>query len=320
MWFKRAPKNRHLGREFVLDVKLRSSQVRARRARMVAVALGGLFAAVACVLLAWRATEWTLNVLLYENKVFAIKELDVQTDGVIARDQLRRWSGVRPGQNLFALDLESIRRNLLLVPAIQSVSLEKIFPHTLRLRVLEREPLARLSIAMPRANGGVELVPFFLDADGYAMVPLTSSQCTPGAPACPTDQLPLIVGVTANEVQPGRCLDSPQVRSALQFLQVFQRSPMSSVEEIKKIDVASPEVLLVKTALGSDITFGLADPDRQILRWQAIFEHGQGIKKAIATLDLAVSDSIPLTWAETGAVTQVSVKLTKPLRNKKKHV
>ena len=46
MWFKRKPKNRRLGREQVLDVKLRSSQVRAARMRMFALSLGGVFAAV----------------------------------------------------------------------------------------------------------------------------------------------------------------------------------------------------------------------------------------------------------------------------------
>ena len=51
MWNKRASKNRRLGREFVLDVKLRSSQVRAKRFRMAAVALGSIFAAVAAVFL-----------------------------------------------------------------------------------------------------------------------------------------------------------------------------------------------------------------------------------------------------------------------------
>jgi hypothetical protein len=31
--------------------------------------------------------------------------MDVQTDGVIAPEQLRRWTGVKLGANLIALDL-----------------------------------------------------------------------------------------------------------------------------------------------------------------------------------------------------------------------
>src|SRR5262249_49497146 len=152
-----------------------------RRARTAAIALGGLFTAMAVVYVTWRASEWALNVLLYNNKAFAVLEIDAQSDGIIAPDQLRRWSGVRIGQNLFAIDLAEVRRNLELVSLVRSVSLEKVLPHCLRLRVVEREPLAQLSIARPRPGGGVEWASFFLDADGYVILPLNPSQCAAGS-------------------------------------------------------------------------------------------------------------------------------------------
>ena len=46
MWPKRKPKNRRLGRDQVLEVKLRSSQVRAARMRFAALGFGALFATV----------------------------------------------------------------------------------------------------------------------------------------------------------------------------------------------------------------------------------------------------------------------------------
>jgi POTRA domain, FtsQ-type len=320
MWFKRTPKNRRLGREFVLDVKLRSSQVRAARVRMAALALGAVFAGVAGLFLAWRATEWALSALLYENKAFAIQQIDVQTDGVIALDQLRRWTGVPLGQNLLALDLVGVRRNLELVSLIQSVSLEKVLPHILRVRVIEREPLAQLSIPRPRPNGGLEMAPFYLDADGYVILPLSPAQCSPGSLNPTNDQLPVIVGLNSNEVQPGRRLESAQARAALQLVVSFDRSSMQALADIKKIDVSAPEVLSVKTGQGGDITFGVASLDQQLRRWQAIFEAGQKSNKAIATLDLAVSNNIPASWLEASAVAQVSARSPKPPRNRKKHV
>jgi len=77
---------------------------------------------------------------------------------------------------------------------------------------------------------------------------------------------------------------------------------------------------MVKTSQGSEITFGPTDFDQQLLRWQTIFEKAQSMNKAIATLDLAVSNSIPATWLEASAVPSVSVKAAKPFRNRKKHV
>jgi cell division septal protein FtsQ len=320
MWFKRASKNRRLGREFVLDVKLRSSQVRAKRMRMTAVVLGSVFAAMAGLYLVWQASGWALNVLLYDNKAFAIQRIDVQSDGMIAPDQLRRWTGVRLGQNLFALDLAGVGRNLKLVSMIQSVSLEKVLPHTLRLRVIEREPLAQLNRATPRVGGGFEIVAFYLDPDAYVLLPLSPSQCAAAAPAPAGDQLPVIVGLNANEVQPGRRLESPQVHAALELIQAFDRSSMQGMAEIKKIDISMPEVLLVKTAQGSEITFGLRDLDQQLRRWQAIFDAGLRVNKAIASLDLAVSNNIPASWVETNALAEVLAKSPKPVRPRKKHV
>jgi cell division septal protein FtsQ len=320
MWFKRASKNRRLGREFVLDVRLRSSQVRAARARMAAIALGAVFAGVAGLYLAWRASDLALNALLYDNNAFSVQEIDVQTDGVIALDQLRRWTGVQIGQNLFALDLVGVRRNLELVSLIQSASLEKVLPHTLRLRVIEREPLAQLSIPRPRSNGSFEMVAFNLDADGYVILPLNPSQCAVPSSNRSTDQLPGILGLNPNEVRPGRRVESSSARAALQLILAFERSSMEGLADIKTIDVSEPDVLVVKTGQGGEITFGLADLDQQLRRWQAVFEAGQKLNKAIAALDLAVSNNIPVGWLEASTLPPVSVKLPKPLRSRKKHV
>jgi len=320
MWFKRTQKNRRLGREYVLDVKLRSSQVRAARVRLVALALGSVFAGIAGLYLVWRASEWTLNALLYQNGAFAIQQIDIQTDGVIALDQLRRWTAVQPGQNLFALDLSAVRRNLELVSLIQSVSLEKVLPHTLRIRVTEREPLAQLNIARPRPGGGIDLVPFYLDADAFVISPLSPAQCAPLLAPQLNDQLPVITGANANDVRPGRCLDSAPARAALRLLAAFERSSLQGLVELKRIDISQPDVLMVRTGQGSEITFGLADLDQQLLRWQAIYDAGQKSGKAIASLDLAVSNNIPATWLEASAVPQPPARQPKPLRNRKRHV
>src|SRR5437762_7705447 len=109
MWFSQKQKNRRAGRAHdVLDVKLRSSQVRATRTRLLAVTFGVLFGATFGVYVLWRTGAWALDRLVYENKSFAIQRIDIQTDGIISEEQLRRWSGVRSGENLLALDLARV--------------------------------------------------------------------------------------------------------------------------------------------------------------------------------------------------------------------
>ena len=319
MWFKRKPKNRRLGREYVLDVKLRSSQVRAARTRMAAVSLGAVFAAVFGLYLAYRGGEWLLNRLVYENKAFAIEEIDLQTDGVIPVDQLRRWSGVKPEVNLLALDLGRVKRDLEMVPLVRSVSVERVLPRTLRIRVTEREPIAQANALRPRASGSVETSVYQLDADGWVILPLESrNRATSGSQS--DDPLPLVRGINPNTLQPGRRLMAPQVRAALQFLVAFEQSPMAGLVDLKQVDVSSPEVVVVTTGQGSEVTFGLTDFEQHLRRWHALFEAGRKAGNAIGTLDLAVTNNVPLRWLEASAVQAAVPKLSKPSRSKKKHV
>ena len=319
MWFKRRPKNRRLGREQVLEVRLRSSQVRAARTRLAALTLGTAFAAAFGLYLLYRTGAWALDELVYENQAFALQDLDVQTDGVISVDQLRRWAGVRLEENLLALDLARVKRDLELIPLIQSVSVERILPHNLRIRVAEREPIAQVNLPRPRPNDTPELAVCQLDAEGWVMLPLDPRQrATPLSQ--PPDPLPVLGGPEASQVQPGRRMTAPQVQAALQLILAFEQSPMAGLVDLKRIEVSSPEVLVVTTGQGSEVTFALTDLDQQLRRWHTIFNEGRKTTNAIATLDLAVTNNIPLRWLEASALPLATPKSPKPLRLRKKHV
>jgi len=77
-----------------------------------------------------------MDYFVYSNKAFAIHEINIQTDGVLSTEQLGRWSGVKREQNLFALDLARVKRDLELIPSVASVSVERVLPHTLRIRAI----------------------------------------------------------------------------------------------------------------------------------------------------------------------------------------
>jgi cell division septal protein FtsQ len=298
MWFRRQQKNRRLSRRHVLDVKLRSSQVRATRMRLGAVALAVTFGTVFGLYLFWRAGEWALNEFVYENSEFAIRHIDAQTDGVIAPDELRRWSGVRLGKNLMALDLGSVKRNLELVSTIGSVSVERVLPGTLRIRVTERQPVAQVDVPRSGPGGGIAVMVFQLDADGYVMQPLDPRQCVISL-AHIQNQLPVIAGLNVYRLEPGQRIESPQALAALQMLAAFNRSAMAGSANLRRIDVSSPNVVVATTGQGAEITFGLDNLEQQLQRWREIYDFGQRMSKAIASLDLAVSNNVPVRWMET---------------------
>jgi len=302
MWFKRAQKNRRLRRGRLLDVKLRSDQVRASRARLAAFAICVLAGTVFGLYLFWRSGEWALDKFVYENSEFAIQSVEVQTDGVIAPEQLRRWSGVKPGANLIALDLAAVKRNLELVPMVDSVSIERVLPRTLKIRVAERQPVAQVNMPRTDGNNGIAISVLQLDADGFVMQPLDPrSRLVPLALL--SAQLPEITGLNAYQLQPGRRVELPQAQAALKLISAFQHSPMAGLVELWRIDVSQPGVVVATTGQGGEITFGLENLEQQLGRWRAVYDYGKRMNKGdIATLDLAEANNNPVRWMVAGGV------------------
>jgi hypothetical protein len=121
-------------------------------------------------------------------------------------------------------------------------------------------------------------------------------------------------------VQAGRRVAVPQVQAALQLLTSFGQSPMEGLVDLKRIDLSAGDVLIATTGQGTEVVFGLADFERQLRRWHAIFDSGQRMNKAIASVDLAVSNNVPVRWMEASAVAPAPTKSAKPPRNRKRHV
>jgi cell division protein FtsQ len=320
MWFKHKPKNRRLHRTAVLEVKLRSDQVRATRVRLVLLSCLVLAGTVGGLYLLWRVGEVALDAFVYDNADFAIQQVDVQTTGEIAPDQLRRWAGVKPGANLIGLDLAAVKRNLELQPLIESVSVERVLPRTLKIRVTERQPIAQVNV--PRADGadGVAVSVFQLAADGVVMLPLDPRMCV-----VPLEQvnseLPVITGMNAFQLRVGRRVELPVVQAALQLLVAFDQSPMAGLVDLRRVDVSGTGVLVVTTGQGGEITFGLDNLALQLRRWRQIYDLGVRQQKTIAVADLAVANNVPVRWTMASAApAPVAPKSVKPFKNRKKNV
>ncbi len=320
-WLKFKPRNRRTReREYLLDVKLRTRQTRAARTRGMAMAVTGLLVVGAVVFLGWRGAQWLLARLIYENQAFAIEVIDVRTDGVIAPETLRRWAMVKRGQNLFALDLTRVKRDLELRPAIDFVAVERILPHTLKISVNEREPVAQTYVLEARAGGAPQPVIYDFDQAGFVMRPLDARwRSFPD----PTNQvLPQLEGISAIDVQPGRQAESRQIRAALGLLCELERSPMAGMADLREISVATPEILEATTSQGARVTFSMDHFDVQLRRWRQIYDQYQKWGKTIVSLDLSVSNNLPVRWAALGPApaTAPPVKIAKPSHSKKKNV
>ena len=319
MWFKHSRRNRRLGPGHVLDVKLRSDQVRATRTRFAVVAITVGVGTVFVLYVMWRLADWGLDKFVYENPAFAIGQVDIQTDGIIAPEQLRRWSGVKPGVNLIALDVAAVKRNLELVSTIDSVSIERVLPRTLKIRVTERQPLAQVNLLRSLPSGEVAVAVFQLDVDGYVMQPLD-----PRLSVVPVTQmnyeLPSLTGLSLFQLQPGHRLESSQALAALRLISAFDHSPMAGLVDLQCVDVSAPGVILATTGQGGAVTFALDHLDVQLRRWRQVYDWGNRAGKTIASLDLAVGNNVPVKWSLSAVPPVASPRTVNPQHLRRRNV
>jgi hypothetical protein len=198
------------------------------------------------------------------------------------------------------------------------VAVERALPHTLRLTVNEREPVAQTIVTLVRPRGVLDQAVYDFDEEGYVMRPLDPRWRS--APPDVNERLPILVGVPPTEPRPGKQVSSPQIRAALALVCEFDHSPMTGMVEIERIDVSTPEILKVITTQKAEITFSLSQFDMQLRRWRLISDRFGNWGKAIATLDLSISNNLPVHWVAAGAVPPVIPRVLKPLRPKRKHV
>lgn len=297
MWFKHSSRNRRLSPGQKLDVKLRSDQLRAARTRYAATAVTVGVGTVFGLYVLWCLGNWGLDKFIYENPSFAIEQVDIQTDGVMSTEQLRRWSGVSPGANLIALDLAAVKRNLELVSTVDTVSIERILPRTLIIRITERRPVAQVNVLRSLPTGDMMVSVFQLDVNGYVMQPVD-----PHLSYLSLDQLkspyPAIAGLNPCELQPGHRLKSAQGLAALRLIGTFGHSPMAGLVDLQSVDVSAPGVLVATSIAGGEVTFATDRLDQQLRRWRQVFDWGRGAGKTIASMDLAVSNNVPVKWNE----------------------
>ena len=320
MLFRRQTKKRQsIEREELLNVRPSPEQAHAGRMRLVTIGLSVAFLVALVWFVCWKGGSYTLNHCVYNSPAFSIRQIDVQTDGVLSAESIRNWAAVRSGENLLVLDLMRLKRDLESQPWIKTVAIERLLPHTLKLRVSEREAVAQTMVMQPHFIGDFEKTIFLLDEDGFTMKPL-DPKYQASQTGMSIDHLPMLLGVQVNEMQAGRQVESPQIRAALDLLIEYERSPMYGLVELQRINVSSPEILQVTTSQGAEITFSLNNFDLQFRRWRAIYEMYEKSGRAVASLDLSIANNLPVRWVAANTLQPIAPKVVRPLRLRKKHV
>lgn len=291
--FGRSPRNvRKARRAEVLRVRAESRAGSFTPGRILAALL---LAGLAALVLSLVRRGWTTlrDEVILPPRTFGVRVVEIQPELIwLSREEVLRWTGVRAGDNLLALDLDRIKRDLELVPQIEEVALERQLPDTLRIVVRERQPVARVHGVRPEAG---RLVPttYFLDARARVMPPLGADR--PNLQAA-LDALPVVSGLHSAALRVGREVGAPPVRAALELVQRFPHSPLAGRTALRSLDVADPDQVRVLTAQGAEVVFPLTRLDEHLHRWWLVEEASRHQGRTLRWLDLTVTNNCPLLW------------------------
>ncbi|HOB99414.1 MAG TPA: FtsQ-type POTRA domain-containing protein [Verrucomicrobiota bacterium] len=317
LWGK--PKNRRAGRGSVLEVKMRVRPVRQARRHRVVFALFVAMLAVVAAGLGQRGWQWARQRLM-DSGLFALTSLEIATDGIwLKPEQIRQLAGIREGDNLLLIDMTQVRREIELIAQVESVSVERVLPHVLRIQVKERDPIVQIQAIQPEGEAGVVPAVFYLDRAGVVMPPLPTLPSSPAVVRA-FDALPILRGLNNADLRPGAALQTRPVQSVLELLATFEPSPLAQEVGLAVIDISSPDVLRVTTDGGAEITLAYDRVACGLERWRLVRQAGQRLDKAVAFLDLAVTNNCPVLWFESSAVPPLKPRAEKLPRLRRKHV
>ncbi|GLW97308.1 hypothetical protein Misp02_13950 [Microtetraspora sp. NBRC 16547] len=198
--------------------------------------------------------------LVFYSSVLGVRDVRISGSVRVPADEVRRASEVTPGTPLARVDLEEVRRRVAALTQVESVRVERGWPGTLQVAVVERTP-----VAVAKVNGRAVTVDrygvFLGDAAVTVRLPLLRVQrpapddAATRAALTVLSALPEGLGARVGEVRApspasisliladGRTVtwgDSERSAEKARILQPLLRTPADSY------DVSSPDVVTVK--------------------------------------------------------------------------
>jgi cell division protein FtsQ len=275
--------------DYLLDVKVHREGRLRERARLS----GAILAALLVIGLGgyglYLVTRFVANRLVFDNPRFCVMRIVVESEGALSPARVAQLAGVRLGQNLFALDLRQVQRNLEMVSLVKGAEVRRLLPNQLMIHVDERVPVAQLR--MPAAE--LKDSQFLVDRSGVVMKPLRLADGTVIQPQT-AGPIPVLTGVKLMDLRVGHKVESDQIFSALDLLDHWAQSPVASILQIDAVDLGKPRQLIVRTRQGPVVQVDTEDFAPQLRRLGVILAWSQQRQKQIQTVDLTVARNVPV--------------------------
>ena len=198
-----------------------AARVRRRRQRRAAIAGG---AVVLGLVVGW---------LMFGSTALAVQHIEVEGLHRVPAEAVQAAVRFEVGQPMALIAPQAAAERVVALPLVRSARVVRSWPSTLRVVVVEREPLA----AVPAAGGRLALV----DGDGVVVDTVAAAQAPAGLPRLDVD----VARSGAATLRAAR--------------QVSDDLPAALRPTVRRITAATPDAVTLLLADGTTVTWGSAD-------------------------------------------------------------
>ena len=290
---RRVSNMRKRRQQHLLDVKVRSRRVTQHRIRKALV----FFSKVALVAMlcsgGYVGAREAARRFFFDNPDYQLKTIELQTDGTLQREQILKTADLHEGKNIFKVNLARVHDQIQQLPQVDAVQVVRKLPSEVDIQVVERKPVAWLTKEEEISDPFVSDAAFLVDARGVLM---KEKKLLPEYLG-----LPLILGCPSESLEPGKIVESPEAKTALELLRLSASSFMQTRFQIREIDISKSYCLLVTDKNHSRVAFGLNDLEEQLQRLEQFLVYCDNTRQELETLNLLVQRNIPATFTKPAA-------------------
>jgi len=287
---QRVSNRRQRRQQHLLDVKVRSRSATQQRNRRILVFVSKFVLVLVIAVGICLGVREGARRFFFENSDYQLTNIEVQTDGVLQREQILKTAYLHEGENIFTINLGQVHDRLQDLPQIDDVQVVRKLPGEIDIQIVERKPVAWITaekeIVDPFGTAGV----FLVDGRGVLM---KEKKLLPEYLG-----LPLILGCLGESLEAGKIIESSEAKAALELLRLSTRSFMQTRFQIREIDLSKGYCLVVTDKDRTRVTFGFDDLDMQLQRLQEFLVYSDDTKQELATVNLLVQRNIPVTFGK----------------------
>ena len=204
-------------------------------------------AGVAVVIGAALALAWGARRFAMTTPRFAVTQIEVRGNARLSDERLAKSVGVERGMNVFAIDPAAVERSLLEDPWIREAKVVRKLPGTIELEVAEYQAHALAVI-------GGEL--FAVTRSGVPFLQLEAGEML---------DLPVITGLSLEELSADRALAVERLEVAAEVLRYYERSSLARVHPAQELHLlAGGRVVLTIGSAGVALHLGSGPWSRKI--------------------------------------------------------